>query len=121
MSSGSAGADDVGVVVHERGRPGVGDEVRDLRRQRSVAHGHDERADARDAVPHREDLRPVLHHHRDAVTGGDAGVGQRVRDAVGVGVELAEGDASVTGDERDALRIVSGDAVDASSFHGAKP
>ena len=113
--------DDRGVVVHERGRSGVGHEVGDLRRERSVAHGHDERADARDAVPHREDLRPVLHHHRHAVARGDAGVGQRVGDAVGVGVELAEGDASVTGDECDALRIVPGDAVDASSFHGAKP
>ena len=108
MSSGSAGPTTLGVVVDERGRARVVDEVRDLGRQRPVADRHDQRTHPRDAVPDREQLGPVVQHHRHPVAGADAGVGERVGDAVGVGVELGEGDAPVAGDERDAVRVLAG-------------
>jgi hypothetical protein len=59
-----------------------------------------------------------VQHHRHPVAGAHAGVGEHARDAVGVGVELTEGDASIAGDERDARRILLRDAVDTSGFHG---
>jgi hypothetical protein len=115
------GLHDLGVVVEQRGRAGVVDQVRDLIGQGAVAHGDHERAHACHAVPHREELGSIVQHHRHPVAGAHTGVGQRVRDAVGVGVELAEGDASVAGDERDAPRIILRDAVDTSGFHRREP
>ena len=107
----------LGVVVEERGRTRVVDEVGDLGRERPVADRHDQRTHPRDAVPDREQLGAVVQHHRHPVAGADAGAGEHVGDAVGVGVELGEAHPPIAGDERDPVRVLAGDSVDASGFH----
>ena len=51
----------IGVVVDEGSRLTVSDDVGGLRRGQSVTNGHDDRANASDAVPHSEQLDAVVH------------------------------------------------------------
>ena len=85
------------VLVHERHRAGVVQEIGHLRAGEPVADGHDHGAHPAGSVPAGEDLGTVAEHHPDPVAVSHALGREVVGPPVGGGVEVGKGDPPPAG------------------------
>jgi hypothetical protein len=94
------------VEREDRLRVGVGQVVSDLSSLQQDVERHHGRAGLQDPVVDHRELRHVGAHQRDLVARFDPDGPEQVRDLVGRRVELREGETRLTGDDRDAVRVL---------------